>query len=147
MTTLFGETAERYRKWRNSGLINDSFQFQTTVERGNNHLIFTANTPDPQRLQSEVQEVIAGLSEADLANFEIVRQDMLGNLLFAEDEIEGIGQESVELAFYDWPLDQFKQQLQQRRLSESLVNVQQFFAHSERASYTMLRSRQEDDNI
>lgn len=147
LTTLFGETAKLYRQWRNSGLINDSFQFQTTVERGNNHLIFTANTPEPETLRAKITTVLTQLSMADLQNFEIVRQEMLGNLIFSEDDVDGIGQESVELAFYDWPLSKFKQQLQQRRASESLANVQQFLQQGTEASYVMLRSEKSDDGI
>lgn len=138
LTTLFGETSSIFQSWRKQGLIDDSFQFQTTLERQYHHIIFTANTDQGAELSQQLLAVLRQLGVKQLTNFRAIQQQMIGTNLFAEDDLGGVCLENLELSYYncDWPT--FGQALRTRTLAQSLTNVQQLLKNSVVRSYSLL---------
>lgn len=138
LTTLFGETSPIFQTWRRQGLVDDSFQFQTTLERQYSHFVFTANTDAGATLTQQITQILQQLTVEQLANYAAVQQLMVGNSLFAEDDLGSICLENVELSFYDDSWQEFGTRLRQRTLADSLANVQQLLATSYLRSYSLL---------
>ncbi|WP_125606997.1 EF-P 5-aminopentanol modification-associated protein YfmH [Lapidilactobacillus bayanensis] len=138
LTTLFGETSPIFQAWRHQGLIDDSFQYQVTLERQYSHVVFTANTDDGEQLTTNIEALLKELNDKYFKNFTAVQQLMVGNSLFAEDDLGGVCLENLELGFYDCDWQTFGQLLRQRTLTESLINVATFLKSGEFRSYSLL---------
>lgn len=144
LSTVFAETSPIYQQWRDQGLVDDSFQFQTTLERQFNHVTFTANTEFPAELQKQVEMVLQTITATKLTNFAAVQQQMVGHHLFSEDDLAGICLENLELSYYDVSWSTFGEAIRERTLTQSLVNVQAFIQSSQSRAYWLLGGNHHD---
>lgn len=131
LTTLFGEMSLPVRQWRDAGLVDDSFQFNTTVERQFNYVLFTANSPRPQELQAVLQQLLQPTVLLEPTLFERVKREMVGNILFSNDALGGLGLESAELGFYGWQTADIKQYLSTRKVIDVQTQFHKFLQNSQ----------------
>ncbi|WP_261806396.1 EF-P 5-aminopentanol modification-associated protein YfmH [Lapidilactobacillus luobeiensis] len=138
LSTLFGETSQRWREWRDEGLVDDSFQFTTTVERALNYVLITTNTPEPERCLQMIQAAIMTESAPDPTVFALVRKEMIGNVMFSQDNLENLGIEAAELGFYHWDSANLLAYLQQVQLTTAWRRTKAFIATSQVADFRLL---------
>ncbi|MFC6315743.1 EF-P 5-aminopentanol modification-associated protein YfmH [Lapidilactobacillus achengensis] len=143
LTTLFGETAKQWRQWRDAGLVDDSFQFTTTVERAFNYVLLTTNTPRPAECLATLRQAILTPATVDVAAFELARKEMLGNVMFSQDNLENLGVEAAELGFYHWDSWALREYLQTVTVEQAWQQVRQFFATSKMADYQVIGDDQD----
>ncbi|WP_125766889.1 EF-P 5-aminopentanol modification-associated protein YfmH [Lapidilactobacillus wuchangensis] len=138
LTTLFGEMSLPVRQWRDAGLIDDNFQFNTTVERQYNYVLFTANSPRPQELLANLQQILQADVVLDQTLFERVKREMVGNILFSDDALGGLGLESAELGFYGWQTAEIKQYLTTRQVADVQQRFRKFLQNSSLATVQLV---------
>ena len=139
LTILFGETSSFLRKYRDRGLIDDRFQFQTIVERSTGYLLMTMNTPDPQKCQAVIKQALADMATTvTAAQFARVQKQVEGQVLFSRDSLSDLGLETAELAFYQWSPAQVARYLHNRNRRDCLAQVQTFIENSQVESFQLL---------
>lgn len=139
LTILFGETSFFLRKYRDLGLIDDRFQFQTIVERSSGYLMMTMNTPDPLKCQSVIEQELAKMATTVTPeSFSRIQKQAEGQVLFSRDALSDLGLETAELAFYHWSPAQVAQYLHKRTRQDSLTQVQKFIENSQAESFQLL---------
>lgn len=138
LTTLFGEMSLPVRQWRDAGLIDDSFQFNTTVERQYNYVLLTANSPRPQELLANLQQILQPEVVLAPSLFERVKREMVGNILFSDDALGGLGLEAAELGFYGWQTAAIKQYLVTRQVADVQRHFRKFLQNSQLATVQLV---------
>ena len=99
---LLGELSDNYQQLYQSGLIDDSFNFEIQVDRGFHYIIVSAQTDFVQQLFDELKRIFAtALDQLPTAaeQFKMAKRDLLGGEVELLDSIESILNEDQGLLF------------------------------------------------
>lgn len=98
---LFGETSTTYLKLYNERLIDDSFNYEHTVERQIDYLSIGGDAKDPYELTMILKTLLLTASESPDLNevhFDLVKKRSIGQELQSLNSLEYIAQQFVDLS-------------------------------------------------
>ncbi|ASS99879.1 MULTISPECIES: EF-P 5-aminopentanol modification-associated protein YfmH [Geobacillus] len=99
---LFGKSSPHYERLYREGLIDDTFMYDYTEERGFGFALIGGDTRDAERLASEIQTVLLSFSSEAVKKeeFERVKKKKIGAFLRALNSPEYIANQFTRYAFY-----------------------------------------------
>ncbi|OLN22736.1 peptidase M16 [Domibacillus antri] len=99
---LFGKSAEFYEKSYNAGLIDDTFGFDYTAERGFSFAIVGGDTNEPDKLSQRIKEQLLEAKEGQHMaedSFQRARKKKIGSLLRSFNSPEFIANQFTRYQF------------------------------------------------
>jgi predicted Zn-dependent peptidase len=130
LEALIGSSSELYQSLYDDGLIDDSFGFDYTLDRGFGFSMIGGDTPDPDRLVERIKEEFPKLMERGITEeaFERIRKKKIGANLRYLNSPEWIANQFTSYRFNDADLFQIIPLLEEltvddvnRRMKEHLV--------------------------
>ncbi|GAB2026248.1 EF-P 5-aminopentanol modification-associated protein YfmH [Lactovum odontotermitis] len=97
---IFGRTGEFFEEAYKSGLLDDSFNYEFEYSPQFQCLLITLDTKNPEKLSKILQEQLKKYkmrSDTNLAHFELLRRQMLGNYIESLNSLEHIANEFVAM--------------------------------------------------
>lgn len=93
----FSEGGSYYQKLYQEGLIDNSFFFEASLEKGFGYAIVGGNTAEPEKFATIVKEMLLSIKDKkiDEADFERMRKKQIGQLLRAMNSIEFIAKKYI----------------------------------------------------
>lgn len=93
----FSEGGSFYQKLYKEGIIDNSFYFETNIEKGFGYAIIGGNTSKPEKFGNLVKEMLLSIKEKRIseADFERMRKKQIGQLLRAMNSIEFIAKKYI----------------------------------------------------
>ncbi|ASN05674.1 EF-P 5-aminopentanol modification-associated protein YfmH [Virgibacillus necropolis] len=93
----FSEGGSFYQELYQEGIIDNSFYFETTVEKGFGYAIIGSNTSKPEEFEKRVKEMLLSIKEKKIseAEFERMKKKQIGQLLRAMNSIEFIAKKYI----------------------------------------------------
>lgn len=93
----FSEGGAFYQELYKQGIIDNSFYFETNVEKGFGYAIIGGNTSGPERFSTLVKEMLLSIKNRQITeeDFERMRKKHIGQLLRAMNSIEFIAKKYV----------------------------------------------------
>ncbi|USG68007.1 insulinase family protein [Brevibacillus ruminantium] len=97
----FGNSSALYQKWYDSGLITESFDFDYSGETDYGYSIIGGDTPDPDKLVTELQAGIRGLIQSGIhqQDFERAKRKKIGLFLRSLNSVEFIANQFTSYKF------------------------------------------------
>lgn len=93
MCLLYGETSKQYLELYDKGVLDDSFGYDVTVERGYHFVTMSGDTDSPQELSNaviEIAENAQGILENAEEQFELVCRELIGRCISSMNSLESI---------------------------------------------------------
>lgn len=89
---LFSKSSDLRDSWMKQGLINDSFCVNFTQERDFSHVVFSGDSPQPERLVNAIHDLIVEIPnyELDEETFQRMKKNNIGTLISYFNSIETI---------------------------------------------------------
>ena len=109
LSLLFGDTSRHYNEWYQSGLIDDSFYSDFSVERDLSFFEIGGDTPSPKALANHIESVLMSLPARDLTEEKLVvlKKKHLGRLLNSMNSVEFIANHFEDqndgVTIFDYP--------------------------------------------
>lgn len=93
----FSEGGSYYQKLYQEGLVDNSFFFEASLEKGFGYAIVGGNTAEPEKFATTVKEMLLSIKDKkiDEADFERMRKKQIGQLLRAMNSIEFIAKKYI----------------------------------------------------
>ncbi|WP_404452684.1 insulinase family protein [Virgibacillus necropolis] len=93
----FSEGGSFYQKLYKEGIIDNSFYFETNIEKGFGYAIIGGNTSKPEKFSNLIQEMLLSIKDKTIseAEFERMRKKQIGQLLRAMNSIEFIAKKYI----------------------------------------------------
>lgn len=89
---LLSRSSSLYESLYNSGLINESFSYEYTLEKGYCHLIIGGESRDPEKVMEEIRTYIRNNGSAiSSEDFQRVKKTLAGSFITRFNNIEGLG--------------------------------------------------------
>lgn len=104
---LFGRSSENYDKLYSSGLIDESFSFDYTQEKGFGFAMIGGDTNNPDQLATEIQRMLEeekSSSKITVESLERTKKKKIGSFLRAVNSPEYIANQFTRYAFNDMNL-------------------------------------------
>lgn len=97
MDLVFGKTSELYQKLYEKGLINQSFGYEYTFEKGYSHALLGGESRDPDKAHDMIRKHLRHLGDDVLTaeTVERAKRKMIGRFLSAFNSIDYIGRSYV----------------------------------------------------
>ncbi|MDR1521649.1 MAG: insulinase family protein [Streptococcaceae bacterium] len=90
---LFGPISQNFWLFYNKGIVDDSFSYSLTLERGFHFVEINGDVNDPQKVTDILQEKIRNYQQQDDFNekvFEVLKKEMIGRFIQSLNSIEHI---------------------------------------------------------
>ncbi|MYV04497.1 EF-P 5-aminopentanol modification-associated protein YfmH [Furfurilactobacillus milii] len=92
---LFADTSETYLKLYDAGIIDDSFDYDFSLERGFHFLTVSSDTDDPNSFSEAIINVLEHVSDylsgqPAIENFELVKREAIGHHIMMLNSVEAI---------------------------------------------------------
>ncbi|MBS4207557.1 pitrilysin family protein [Bacillus sp. FJAT-50079] len=130
MDILFGKSSKKYEELYNSGIIDDTFQFDYTQEQGFGFAMVGSDTKDPdlltEKLQSIMLEAKTGMHLSEEA-LERAKKKRIGGFLRAINSPEYIANQFTRYAFNEMNLFDVVPTLEQLTFSDLTDMASHFF--------------------
>lgn len=136
LSLLFGNTSRHFDEWYQSGLIDDSFYTDFSIERDLCFFEIGGDTPSPKALTNHIESVLMSLPARDLTEekLEVLKKKHLGRLLNSMNSVEFIANHYEDqndgVTIFDYPsliatihIDDVKKALNQLIDHETLTRV------------------------
>ena len=96
---FFSSSGEFYEKLYDSGLIDNSFSLQKSVEKDHGYSMIGGNTNEPEKFAYQVIELLKTTKNYQLTNeaFERMKKKSIGQVLHSMNSLEYITQEYIHL--------------------------------------------------
>ncbi|KIL44949.1 EF-P 5-aminopentanol modification-associated protein YfmH [Jeotgalibacillus soli] len=104
---LFGKTSAHFTRLYEEGLIDDSFSFDFSQEKGYGFALLGGNTPDPKKLADSIQIILkneASASTITNEQLETVKKKNIGGFLRSLNSPEYIANQFTRYAFNEMDL-------------------------------------------
>jgi predicted Zn-dependent peptidase len=104
---LFGRSSENYDKLYSNGLIDESFSFDFTQEKGFGFAMIGGDTNNPEQLSKEIQNILVegkGSNKITVESLERTKKKKIGAFLRAVNSPEYIANQFTRYAFNDMDL-------------------------------------------
>lgn len=89
---LFSRSSSLYETLYNSGLINESFSYEYTLEKDYCHLIIGGESREPEKVMNEIRNYIKNnVNLINNVDFQRVKKMMVGSFISRFNNIEGLG--------------------------------------------------------
>ena len=97
MDVVFGKSGALYQKLYEKGLINNSFGYDYTFEKGYSHALLGGESKDPDAAYNLIKEHLYSLKDESMtkASIERTKRKMIGRFLSAYNSIDYIGKSYV----------------------------------------------------
>lgn len=90
---LLSETSDNFQRLYDSGLADDSFDYEIQIERGFYFLLISGNTKDPEKFVSEIKRILLQAQD-QVANqkneLELAARELLGRTIKSINSLEAI---------------------------------------------------------
>ncbi|HAT54997.1 MAG TPA: insulinase family protein [Lactobacillus sp.] len=92
---LFADTSKTYLKLYDAGVIDDSFDYDFSLERGFHFLTVSSDTNDPNTFSEAIINVLEHVDDAlvgqeAIENFELVKREAIGHHIMMLNSVEAI---------------------------------------------------------
>ncbi|MFT8458413.1 MAG: pitrilysin family protein [Liquorilactobacillus ghanensis] len=138
---LFGEISDNYQKLYESGIIDDSFNFEIQVDRGFHFAVLSSECTEPATLFASLIKILqAGSQQLETAatEFSLAKHDLLGTQIQSLDSLENIISEDQGLLFDQATvLDQIDL-LQQLSLTDVCRTFKSFWQNCQLSKFQIL---------
>jgi len=107
LEVLFGKSSENYHELYSAGLIDDSFSFDYSQEKGFGFAMVGGDTNDPDRLAEDLEKMLLLAKEGNVfttENLERTKRKKIGTFLRAINSPEYIANQFTRYAFNDMNL-------------------------------------------
>ena len=137
---LLGDSSENYLTLYNDGLIDDSFGFEFSLERGFTFADCSGDSEQPEVLATRLEEILDAaavspeLTEANLAR---LKKQMLGKYLQSLNSIEYIANQFFQGTGTDGNLYQMPEALASVKLVDIVTFVKEMFVAEHRSKFFM----------
>lgn len=101
---ILGNTSRNYLAMYNQGIIDDSFGFEFSLDRGFHFADFSGDTDEPEKAAEKVKEIILGFAddpEVSETNLDLLKKKMLGQYFQSLNSIEYIANQFTQSLFGD----------------------------------------------
>ncbi|GCF94195.1 peptidase M16 [Enterococcus florum] len=120
---LVGSTSQNYLRLYNSGIIDDSFGYDASLDRGFYFVDFGGDTEDPERFAEEMTKILLNfendpeLSEENLA---LLKKRMLGKYFQSLNALEYVANQFTQSLYGKWTLFDMPELIQEVQLEDVL---------------------------
>ncbi|WP_071395277.1 EF-P 5-aminopentanol modification-associated protein YfmH [Bacillus tuaregi] len=107
LDVLFGKTSDNYQHLYSAGLIDDTFSFDYSQEKGFGFAMIGGDTPEPDRLANDLQKMLESAKQGSAftaENIERTKRKKIGTFLRAINSPEYIANQFTRYAFNDMNL-------------------------------------------
>lgn len=101
---ILGNTSRNYLAMYNQGIIDDSFDFEFSLDREFHFADFSGDTDEPEKAAEKVKEIILGFAddpEVSETNLDLLKKKMLGQYFQSLNSIEYIANQFTQSLFGD----------------------------------------------
>ncbi|WP_430785819.1 EF-P 5-aminopentanol modification-associated protein YfmH [Virgibacillus flavescens] len=93
----FSEGGTFYQQLYKEGVIDNSFYFETNIEKGFGYAIIGSNTSEPDKFSERVKEMLLSIKEKKISSedFERMKKKQIGHVLHAMNSIEFIAKKYI----------------------------------------------------
>ena len=126
---LLGNTSHNYLQLYQSGVIDDTFGFEFSFDRGFHFADFSTDTNEPDRFTESIQKILLNFrddSEVNEKNFTLLKKKMLGKYFQSLNSLEYIANQFTQDLFGDYTLFDLPQLIQEMTLADCLIAGEQF---------------------
>lgn len=88
---LFSRSSSLYEKLYDSGLINESFSYEYTLEKDYCHLLIGGESREPQKVMDEIRNYMKKDNILGAEAFDRVKKTLTGSFISRFNSIEGLG--------------------------------------------------------
>jgi predicted Zn-dependent peptidase len=137
---LLGNTSQNYLKLYNEGVIDDSFDFEFSLDREFHFADFSGDTDQPKKATKEVKEILLhfekdeGLTEKNLL---LLKKKMLGQYFQSLNSIEYIANQFTQSLFGDQTLFDFPSIIESIELADVLKAGRSFIKEEALSEFYM----------
>lgn len=138
---LFGDSSPLYQQWYDSGVIDDSFDYDFTAQRPYNFITMGGETSDPEGLSAKLVALIgkgAGQSEFSTERFDRLQKAALGKYYQSLNSLERIANQTSSQSFSDVTLFDYGELLRQVTLADVKETAATFFDPAALSVYHLL---------
>lgn len=90
---LLSETSDNFQQLYDSGLVDDSFDYEIQIERGFYFLLISGNTKDPEKFVSEIKKILLQAQDQVVNQkneLELATRELLGRTIKSINSLEAI---------------------------------------------------------
>ena len=104
---LLGNTSKNYLRLYNDGVLDDSFGYEFSMDRGFHFADFSGDTDEPERFLEAIKEVLLNFSKDPGINensLNLLKKKMLGKYFQSLNSLEYIANQFTQGLFGEWTL-------------------------------------------
>lgn len=125
---LFSASGQFYEELYSEGLIDDSFEYSTNVEKSFSFSLISSNTREPEKLKERLFEQLLRINTISMTEeeLEIIKKKYIGQLLRSMNSLEFIANQYVYYHFADLDFYELTAYVQEITLDEIHEFMQQW---------------------
>lgn len=126
---LFGESSILFQELYQKGIVDDSFNYELSVERGFHFAVISGDTTYYEKMEHEIFSTIKNAKQilADSKReFELTKKEFLGQYIQAQNSLESISNGYEGRLFEHATLFDYAEQIQKISLSDVIDTVARF---------------------
>lgn len=101
---LFSPSGTFYETLYEEQLIDDSFEYSTTIQQQFNFSLISSNTENPNKFEERIKQLLFSTSslEIDVKTFNVMKKKKIGELLRSMNSLESIANEYLQYYFAEF---------------------------------------------
>lgn len=126
---LLGTTSKNYLRLYDSGLVDDSFEYEFSMDRSFYFADFGGDTGEPERLADELEKLLLGYESSEELtekNLALLKKKMLGKFFQSLNSLEYIANQFSQVQMGELTLLDFPQIIEEIQLTDVLASAKQF---------------------
>lgn len=138
---LLGSTSQNYLQLYNKGLLDDSFGFELSLDRGFYFADFGGDTEQPEALADQLEKILLNFaedSEINAENLELLKKKRLGKFFQSLNSLEFIANQFTSSLFGQWTLFDLPEIIQGIELSDVIAAGHAFIKPEALSRFYML---------
>lgn len=144
---LLGNTSQNYLKLYQSGVIDDTFGFEFSLDRGFHFADFSTDTTEPDVFTTKIREILLNFAndpEVNAENFALLKKKMLGKYFQSLNSLEYIANQFTQDLFGEYTLFDSPSIIQEITLNDCLAAGQQFIQEEAFSRFYLEPLKKED---
>ncbi|MGO3779309.1 MAG: EF-P 5-aminopentanol modification-associated protein YfmH [Enterococcus viikkiensis] len=121
---LLGTTSQNYLQLYNEGLLDDSFDYEFSLDRSFYFADFGGDSEEPPKLADRLTEILLHFAtdpELNQANLDLLKKKMLGKYFQSLNSLEYVANQFTQSLFGDWTLFDMPEIIQEIELADVLA--------------------------
>ncbi|MEG1502779.1 EF-P 5-aminopentanol modification-associated protein YfmH [Enterococcus sp. 22-H-5-01] len=121
---LLGATSQNYLRLYNAGLLDDSFGYDFSLDRGFYFADFGGDTEEPKKLADRLVEILLNFEtdpEINEQNLVLLKKKMLGKYFQSLNSLEYVANQFTQSLFGEWTLFDMPEVIQEIQLDDILA--------------------------